>query len=223
MCGHLLVVLGECGRDVVRSRLGLSLEQPRDGGWVDLEEAGSGGGGLLAFRDHLSNLGLLLRGELGAASPHSTLLTGGIDSGLSAFPQHGALELREGPHHLHHHPAGRSGRVDRLGQATESRAGFPELLHDREHVAQRAREPIQLPDNDHVTGPKLMEEPEELGPVPTSAGSLLAKDAFAPSRFERRHLSSGVLMVGGNAGVNRSTLHKGIANHIDSAIPFRNA
>ena len=71
----------------------------------------------------------------------------------------------------------------------------------REHVAQRARQPIQLPDNDHVTATKLIEEPEELGPLPTSTGSLLAKDAFAPSRFQRRHLSSGVLIVRGNAGV----------------------
>ena len=124
---------------------------------MDLEEACSGGRGLISFRNHLSNLGLLLGGELGAASPDAAFLTGGIDSGLSAFPQHGALELREGPHHLHHHPAGRSGRVDRLGQATESRSGFPELLHDREHVAQRAREPIQLPDNDDITGAKLIE------------------------------------------------------------------
>ena len=135
------------------------------------------------------------------ATPDAALLTGGIASGLSAFPQHGALELREGPHHLHHHPAGRSGRVDRLGQATESRSGFPELLHDREHIAQRAREPIQLPDNDNVTAAELMEEPEELGPLPTSSGSLLAEDALAARRFERRHLSRRVLIVGGNAGV----------------------
>ena len=40
-----------------------------------------------------------------------------------------------------------------------------------------------------------------MGPVSTSAGSLLAKDAFAPSRLQRRHLSSGVLIVRGNAGV----------------------
>ena len=153
----------------------------------------NGGGGLLAFRNHLSNLELLLRGELGAATPDAALLTGGIDSGLNAFPQHGALELREGSHHLHHHPAGRSGRVDRLGQATESRANFPELLHDREHFAQRARQPIQLPDNDHITGAKLIEEPEELGPVPTSSGSLLAEDAGATSPFQRRYLSRSVL------------------------------
>ena len=168
---------------------------------MDLEEACGCCCRLISFRNHLSNLGLLLRGELGAASPDVAFLTGGIDSGLGAFPQHGALELREGPHHLHHHSAGRSRRVDRLGQATESRSGFPELLHDREHIAQRARQPIQLPDNDHITSAKLMEEPEELGPVLMSAGSLLAKDALAPSRFERRHLSSGVLIVRGNAGV----------------------
>ena len=64
-----------------------------------------------------------------------------------------------------------------------------------------ARQPIQLPDNDHITGAKLIEEPEELGPVPTSPGSLVAKDACAPSRLQRGHLSSGVLIVCGNAGV----------------------
>ena len=65
----------------------------------------------------------------------------------------------------------------------ESRSGFPELLHDREQVAQRARQTIQLPDNDHITSAELMEEPEELGSVPTSAGSLLAVDALAARRL----------------------------------------
>ena len=44
-------------------------------------------------------------------------------------------------------------------------------------------------------------EPEELGPVPPSAGRLLAKDAIAPSRGQRRHLRRGVLLVGGHASV----------------------
>ena len=39
---------------------------------MDLEEARSGSGGLIAFRNYLSNLGLLLRGKLGAASPGLT-------------------------------------------------------------------------------------------------------------------------------------------------------
>ena len=103
---------------------------------MDIEQAGGGDGGFLAFGNHFANLGLLLRRKLRAASPHAALPAGGLESGLGAFPKHGALELREGRHHLHHHPACQCGVVDRLGQAAESRAGFPELLHDREHVAQ---------------------------------------------------------------------------------------
>ena len=64
-----------------------------------------------------------------------------------------------------------------------------------------ARQPIQLSDNDHITGAELIEEPEELGPLPTTAGSLLTEDALAARRFERGHLSRRVLIVGGNAGV----------------------
>ena len=168
---------------------------------MDLEEAGRGGGRLLAFRNHLANRGLLLRGERGAAAPHAPFLPGGLDAGLGAFPQHGALELREGPHHVHQHPAGRRRRVDRLGHAPESRAGVPELRHEREHVAQRAREPIQLPHHNNVPVAQVREELEELGPIPPSAGRLLTKDALAPRRGQRRHLRRGVLIVGGHAGV----------------------
>ena len=62
------------------------------------------------------------------------------------------------PNHLYHHPVCRSRGVDRLGQTPESGANFRELLHDREHVAQRARQPIQLSNNDHIiSGTKLIE------------------------------------------------------------------
>ena len=105
------------------------------------------------------------------------------------------------PTHLYHHAACRSGRVDRLGQAAESRSGFPELFHDREHIAQGARELVQLPDHDHIPGAELLEQPEELWTFPAPPGSLLAEDEFATRRFERRHLSRRVLIVGGNAGV----------------------
>ena len=178
-----------------------SREQPRDGGWVDLEEAGRSGGRFLAFQHHLANRGLLVREELGAAAPHAPFLPGGLDAGSGAFPQHRALELREGPHHVHQHPAGWRRRVDRLGHAPEARAGVPEPRHDREHVAQRAREPIQLPDHHDVSGAQVREELDELGPVPPSAGRLLTKDALAPRRGQRRHLRRGVLIVRGHAGV----------------------
>ena len=191
-----------CGAGPVGRRpLRLSREQSRDGGGVDLEEARRGGGRLLAFRNHLANRDLLVRGERGAAAPHAPFLPGGLDAGPGAFPQHGALELREGPHHVHQHPAGRRRRVDRLGHAPEARAGVLELRQKREHVAQRAREPIQLPHHNDVPGAQVREELEELGPIPPSAGRLLTKDALAPRRGQRRHLRRGVLIVGGHAGV----------------------
>ena len=40
-----------------------------------------------------------------------------------------------------------------------------------------------------------------MGLIPTFAGSLLAKDAFAPGRFQRHHLSSRILVFCGNTSV----------------------
>ena len=62
-------------------------------------------------------------------------------------------------------------------------ASFTELLHDREFLAQRAREPIQLPNNNGITGVQLIEKLLELKLVPTPIGSLLAKTTFAFSSF----------------------------------------
>ena len=57
-----------------------------------------------------------------------------------------------------------------LCRAPRSRSGLPrrlpELRHDREHVVQRARQPIKLPDHDDITGAQVSGEPEELGPIP---------------------------------------------------------
>ena len=55
-----------------------------------------------------------------------------------ALPDHGALELGEGADHLHHHPAGRRGGVDVLGQRAEAGACLADLLHDVQQVLQRA-------------------------------------------------------------------------------------
>lgn len=54
---------------------------------------------------------------------------------------------------------------------------------------------------EHVAFAELIENPVEFGPVPASSGGLLTIDALAPSGFERSHLGSGVLFVGGDSGV----------------------
>ena len=121
-------------------------EQPRDGGGVDLEEAGRSGGRLLAFQHHLANRGLLVRGELGAAAPHAPFLPGGLDAGSGAFPQHGALELREGPHHVHQHPVGWRRRVYRLGFVGSLALGLAACGSDSSPTAPTPPSPQSQPD-----------------------------------------------------------------------------
>jgi hypothetical protein len=108
---------------------------------------------------HLSNLGLLLLGKLRATSADASFLSGGIQPGLGPFFEHGPLELRECPNHLHHHSARRCRSVDGFGQTAKARPRFTESLHNREYIAEGAREPIQFPDHKHVTIAELIQKP----------------------------------------------------------------
>ena len=108
---------------------------------MNLEQPGRIGGRLVALGDHLSNLGLLLRRELWAASADATFLAGGIQSGLGPLFEHGPLELGECPDHLHHHSSCRCSRVDGFGQTAEGGADQQQY-----NVASNGREyPLKLP------------------------------------------------------------------------------
>ena len=67
-----------------------------------------------------------------------------------------------------------------LTVAAESRSCFPEPLHDREHVAERPRQPVEFPDYEHITLAKLVKQPVKFRPIPTSTGGLLPIDPLAP-------------------------------------------
>ena len=47
-------------------------------------------------------------------------------------------------------------------------------LHDGEDVLERARQPVQFPDHEHVALAELIEQAMQFGTVPPSAGGLLA-------------------------------------------------
>jgi len=59
---------------------------------------------------------------------------GGSQAGAGALADHGTLELGKGPDHLHHHPPRGRGGVDRLREASETRARGCDPLHDMQHV-----------------------------------------------------------------------------------------
>jgi hypothetical protein len=94
-----------------------------------------------------------------SASANSSLLAGGIQTGLGSLFEHGPFELCESTHHLHHHSTCRGGRVDRFGQAAESGSGFAKAFHNREHITKGARQPVQLPHHEHVCLAESIEKP----------------------------------------------------------------
>ena len=48
-------------------------------------------------------------------------------------------------------------------------AGVCYLLDDHQYVSERSRKPVQLPNDKHVSFPKLIEKPMKLRPVPATA------------------------------------------------------
>ena len=97
--------------------------------------------------------------------------------------------------HLHHHASGRRRGVDRLGQRAEAGASFVNPLHDVQHILQRARQPIELPDDDDIALAQLVEHAVQLGPVPAAAGGGLLEDAAAAGGAERLGLHGIALLV----------------------------
>src|SRR6185437_2618251 len=90
---------------------------------------------------------------------------------------HRPLELGEGSNHLHHHPSGRSGRVDILSDGTEAGAYVADPLHDVQHVLERTRQAVELPDDDGIALAQMVEQSMQLRSIPTPAGSDLLEQA----------------------------------------------
>lgn len=115
---------------------------------------GAGDFGLaLAFLHPTNCLSALAAVEGTAAAKLASLLTGMGEAGAGPFPDHLPLELRHAAQHLHHHPAGRRGSVDGLGQRTETSTRLVEAVHDAQKVHEGTGKTVELPDADDVIRP----------------------------------------------------------------------
>jgi len=99
-------------------------KEPTDSCQMDLEQTCRLRISLVAPGDRLLNPRLLSILKLRAVSADASLLSCGIQPDLNPFFQHSPLELRECPHHQHHHSARRCRRVDGFGQTAEARPGM---------------------------------------------------------------------------------------------------
>ncbi len=176
------------------------------------------------------------RGEIELLAPpaETPLGPGGGEAGQGALADHSALKLRERGHHLHHHSASRGGGVDVLGDRAEAGAGLGDALHDMQHVLQRARQTIELPDHHGVTLPQVVHA-VQLGPIPAPArGRLLEQAPTAGARSARacrarwsarRPGDTGIAeqqaSAGGFAAFHKRTFAYGRRGHGSSSVTFQ--
>jgi len=122
---------------------------------------------------------LLLWSEFRTAAADSALPASIVEAGLGSFAKHSAFKLSKRTEHLHHHTPGRACGIDRFAQAPESSLCLGNVFHNGEDIAKGAREPVELPHYKDIRLSKLVKKSMQFGPIPTAAGSFLAKDPLA--------------------------------------------
>ena len=197
-----LIDLRRANRYCFGLRFFMVSQEPGNGSRMNLKQSSGGGGGLVALGHHADNFLALLGRKLGVAASDSSILAGGVKSCHGSLSQHGALELREAADNLHHHPARGGGCIDGFCETPKTGVRFFDSVHQREQVSQRSRDSVQLMDDHDVIFAKLVHETLQLGSIPSSAGSFLAKDALTTSRREGDQLDVKVLLLGRNAGIS---------------------
>lgn len=92
-------------------------------------------------------------------------------------------------------------RVDVLGQRPEPASALLDRLHDVEQVPQRAGEAVVLGDDDHVSGPQMIEQAVKLRALPHRAADLVGEDALGTGCRQGVGLGIEELVVRGDAGI----------------------
>jgi hypothetical protein len=133
---------------------------------------------------------------------NASLRAGSRQASDRAFADHRAVEIGKRPDHPHHHTPSRSGRVDALNNRPERGARFCHTHYDLQHVLQRVRQPIELPNNNSVALMETFQQPMQFRPIPATAGGHVLKNAPTACSKKRLGLTTIHLIVAwGHAGV----------------------
>jgi hypothetical protein len=101
---------------------------------------------------------------LGATHENATLYRSHPTS-RAPLTDHAAFELGEAAKKVDEHPPDWGAGVERFGQGLDGSAGTLDPGQELEQVRETAGEPVELPDDDVVTAPEVVEHPHQFGPV----------------------------------------------------------
>jgi hypothetical protein len=127
--------------------------------------------------------------------------SGGGQPGGGAFADEVAFELGQGGKDVEDELATGGGGVDRLLQTPEPDPPVGQPGDGVDQVPEGAAEPVQLPDDQGVPGPQLVQELLEGRAVGAGAAGGLGEDPVAAGPLEGVDLELGVLVGGGDAGI----------------------
>jgi hypothetical protein len=111
--------------------------------------------------------------------------------------------------------AGYRPRVDAVGQQQQPDLSCLKFLHQVGKDRDLAAKPVQLPRNQHVTRPRVVQCRAHLRPVLGSAARLLHEHPVAPGGLQRIELKIKILIRRGNPGVPDGLTH-GVLSFVSS-------
>jgi hypothetical protein len=118
-----------------------------------------------------------------------------------------AFELGQGGEDMEHELAAGGGGVDRLLQAAEPDAAVGQPGDGVDQMPQGPAEAVQLPDDQGVARPELVQELLQGGAVGTGAAGRLGEHPVAAGALQGVDLELGVLVGGGDAGIAEQVSH----------------
>src|ERR1700722_18991493 len=113
--------------------------------------------------------------------------------------------------HLHHHSPRRSGGVDVFGQGAEAASGCCDPFHYVQHVLQRSRQAVELPDDKGGAFAQVVEHTVQFWSVPASTRRRFLEDTAASGGSKCLGLQGvGLLIALGYASITKQQAAAGL-------------
>ena len=138
--------------------------------------------------------------RLGSASDAATRASG-AETGQGAFADQIAFKLRQRAEDMKDQLSAGGRGVDLLGERLKTDPTLVERADGFEKMGEGTAQPIQAPDDEHVTGPELLQGLVQTGSLGLGAADGIGERAFTPCLLESVTLEIEGLLLGGDAGV----------------------
>ena len=169
--------------------------QPSGSGQIELGEIrriANGGGAADRLRLSCAESGIAADTASGLGCPQAR---------LRPLPDERPLEFGRGTEHLHGELALRARRVNGIMQRTEVRSPALQVLDHLEKMRERARQPVDAHDHEHVRSSQPMQQLGQFGTRTVRSRGLLFKDFSASRGAQLVLLGIGGLLLGRDPGI----------------------